>query len=96
MNRRTESPDRSYGVLGQLAAVMTHKMKPDRLSIIGKEVPHVVCIVGTGDKMIDPANTAYLAKHIGCRQIVLDNKGHSLIHEAEREIIPLIEEMLSK
>ena len=94
MSRRTESPDRTYGVLGQLTAIMTHRMTPERLAMIGKNIPQILCIVGNRDKMIDPKNTDYLVEHLGCRKVVLENKGHSLIHEAELEIIPIIEEML--
>jgi pimeloyl-ACP methyl ester carboxylesterase len=82
--------------MGQLGAVLTHNMSTDRLSKIGSEIKHVVCITGTGDKMIHHSATPFLALNIGCSYIMLDRKGHGLPKEAVPEIIQSMEELFDK
>jgi pimeloyl-ACP methyl ester carboxylesterase len=80
--------------LGQLSAVLTHNMSPERLCQIGKKIGYVVCVTGDDDKLIHHSATEYLAKHIGCKSVVLDKKGHALPKEAEFELIEVFENLM--
>lgn len=66
--------------LQQLTAVLTHNVPAHRLGEIKGKVP-VLLIVGTGDKIIDPAHTYSLHAALGGNLLKFEGAGHAVTEE---------------
>ncbi len=83
---RTTQP-RFKTLFGQAMAVKTHHVSSSRLKQLGMDIPDVVAMTGVEDKIMDPKCTLDLGKHIGCRAVLFEKKGHMIVSEAEFETL---------
>jgi pimeloyl-ACP methyl ester carboxylesterase len=66
--------------LKQLSAVFTHNVTPKRLSVLKDKFP-ILCIVGTGDKIIHPSHTDKLHSALGGHLLKFEGAGHAVTEE---------------
>ncbi|KAJ3402309.1 hypothetical protein CcCBS67573_g02774 [Chytriomyces confervae] len=74
------------GAIGQLLAVISHRVGPARLQgIVDSQIPVLVC-TGTWDNLVNPQNSKYLAKMLQPRVYrVFEGAGHALTTEFSLE-----------
>jgi len=64
----------------QLSAVFTHSVTHHRLSSLKDKFP-ILCIVGTGDKIIHPSHTYNLHAALGGQLVKFEGAGHAVTEE---------------
>ncbi|ORY73588.1 Alpha/Beta hydrolase protein [Leucosporidium creatinivorum] len=85
------------GRMGQMAAVLKHRVDEERLGRIGREVERVAIIVGTEDRLIHPQRSRELHEAIpGSTLKVVDGGGHALPSQIRDEYNSWIVETINR
>ncbi|TNY21572.1 Alpha/Beta hydrolase protein [Rhodotorula diobovata] len=85
------------GQLGQMAAVMKHRVSADRLAKLASAVPHTAIIHGTDDNLIHVQRAHELHKDIpGSRLKIVENAGHALPSQIRDEYNAWIRENVER
>ncbi|KAI8611863.1 Alpha/Beta hydrolase protein [Chytriomyces sp. MP71] len=88
-------PPRRYGVLGQLAAALSHNVGLDRLQVIVQAKIPVLVATGTWENLVHPSHSEYLAKALKARDYrVFQHAGHFIINELHEEYNQLLREFV--
>ncbi|KAI8609101.1 Alpha/Beta hydrolase protein [Chytriomyces sp. MP71] len=92
MNRTEETRDQTpAGAIGQLLAVLSHHVSPERLKIIVNSKIPVFIATGTWENLVDPANSAYLASQLKPRIYkVFEGGGHAITTQFSKEYNALL------
>ena len=84
----------SRTLYGQVMASAAHAMQPAQLAQIASHVSRIGILCGLKDTVIDPACSYELAAHLnGSLLVELENKGHSVLNEADQQVIQLVESL---
>lgn len=93
-SRRTR-PSTGVGFLAQLGAAATHYVSKERLRILKFSEIRILVTTGTIDHLVNPANSHYLAKELGCRLHVFEGAGHVLLFQEREKFNMLLEEHIN-
>lgn len=82
------------GTLLQGLAASWHYMGPERLKVLGKEIPDILVTTGTKDALVEDRHSDVLVKEIGgaVKKQVFEGVGHCLQFEAVNEYHVMLEE----
>ncbi|TPX38185.1 hypothetical protein SmJEL517_g00246 [Synchytrium microbalum] len=85
----TKPPQSQAGYRGQFNAVFFHNVSPKRLRKLGT-LSHFLVMAGSVDRILWPRNAAIIARHMKCKRILFEGKGHALHHELGDEFIDIV------
>ncbi|KAI8915641.1 Alpha/Beta hydrolase protein [Gorgonomyces haynaldii] len=91
-----ENKETMQAALGQLSAVLAHRLSQKQLEHIRERVPHIVCMTGENDLTLSPLGTEMLAMHLACKSVILPGKGHGIHEESEQEVVSEIRNILKR
>ncbi|KAK0544713.1 hypothetical protein OC846_005238 [Tilletia horrida] len=81
------------GTLGQIAAVITHRVKNADLAKINAAIPAITIVTGDEDHLVNPGNSLHLAKQLPKAKLVqMKESGHALPLQRADELNKVIEE----
>ncbi|KAG8841213.1 hypothetical protein FRC20_005151 [Serendipita sp. 405] len=85
------------GSFSQMAAVMTHKVSPERLNKIGTSIPKILILTGDIDHLIRPVNSEWLHEHIPQAEYqVWKGAGHGLIGQFSKRFNELLDKVIKE
>ena len=74
------------GVLRQIGAVVTHCVSEKRLEHIKSFKLPVLCVCGHLDNLIDPTNSAYMARKLGATLLSFRDAGHGCHEQKKHQV----------
>ncbi|KPV73041.1 uncharacterized protein RHOBADRAFT_55281 [Rhodotorula graminis WP1] len=85
------------GQLGQMVAVMKHRVSTERLARLAASVPHIAIIHGTDDNLIHVDRAHELHKDLpGSRLKIVENAGHALPSQIKNDYNAWIQEHVER
>ncbi|BGP43815.1 hypothetical protein JCM10450v2_008013 [Rhodotorula kratochvilovae] len=85
------------GQLGQMAAVLKHRMSADRLAVLASSIPRIAIVHGTEDLLINVQRAHELHKDLpGSTLKIVENAGHALPSQIKEEYNAWIRENVER
>ncbi|KAF8126547.1 Alpha/Beta hydrolase protein [Boletus edulis] len=90
-------PQTLMGVLGQMAALITHRMSPERLARVSASVPKVLILSATEDTIIPAAEGGNLKRRMPEAEYQCwENAGHALFSQYSKRCNQLLEKVFEE
>ena len=90
-------PQTFLGSISQMAAALTHHVKPNRLREISKAIPKVLILTGDEDHMVHVENSFFLKKHMPEGEFVQwEHAGHGLPMQYKKQFNALLERVFAE
>lgn len=90
-------PQTFLGHISQMAAGLTHHVRPAQLRHISRSVPKTLILTGDDDHLVNPKNSAYLKAHMPeAEYVVWENTGHAIHMQHKARFNELLEKVFQE